>query len=200
MVTPCSIMSTMATVDNLIDPTTRSWRVPMIDHVFLPYEAEIIKSIPLSNRAVQGIQIWAYTNTGEYLVTNAYKMIQTQQLRSSHVQSSNHSQSNKIWKAIWVVKICNKIKSFICRACRDILPTKANLTRRKVLFDARCECCEDGVESTDHILLSCTYVDKVWKSTCLREIMSHCTNVSFVDVACYSKPITTLRLQILVLK
>ena len=100
MVTPCSIMSTMATVDNLIDPTTRSWRVPMIDHVFLPHEVEIIKSIPLSNRAVQGIQIWAYTNTGEYLVTSAYKMIQTQQLRSSHGQSSNHSQSNKSWKVI----------------------------------------------------------------------------------------------------
>ena len=29
----------------------------MIDHVFLPHEAEIIKSILLSNRAVQDIQI-----------------------------------------------------------------------------------------------------------------------------------------------
>ena len=56
----------------------------MIDHVFHPHEAEIIKSIPLSNRAVQDIQIWAYTNTGEYSVKSAYKMIQTQQLRSSH--------------------------------------------------------------------------------------------------------------------
>ena len=72
----------------------------MIDHVFLPHEAEIIKSILLSNRAVQDIQIWAYTNMGEYLVKSAYKMIQTQQLRSSHGQSSNHSQSNKSWKVI----------------------------------------------------------------------------------------------------
>ena len=109
-------------------------------------------------------------------------MIQTQQLRSSHGQSSNHSQSNKIWKAIWAVKVCNKIKTFIWRACRDVLPTKANLTRRKFLFDVGCECCEDGVKSIDHILLSCTYADKVWKSTCLREIMSHCINLSFVDV------------------
>ena len=178
-------MSTMAIVDNLIDPTTRSWQVPMIDHVFLPHEVEIIKSLPLSNSVVQDIQIWAYINTGEYSVKSAYKMIQTQQLRSSHVQSSNHSQSNKIWKAIWAVKVCNKIKNFIWRACRDILPTKANLTRRKVFiyFYAGCECCEGGVESTDHILLSCAYTDKVWKSTCLREIMSHCTNLSFVDVA-----------------
>ena len=59
----------------------------MIDHVFLPHEAEAIKSIPLSNRAMQDIQTWAYTNTGEYLVKSAYKMIQTQQLRSSQ---TNH--------------------------------------------------------------------------------------------------------------
>ena len=84
-------MSTMATVDNLIDLTTRSWRVSMIDHVFLPHEAEVIKSIPLSNKVVQDIQIWAYTSIGEYSVKSAYKMIQTQHLRSSHGQSSNHS-------------------------------------------------------------------------------------------------------------
>ena len=110
-------------------------------------------------------------------------MIQIQQLRSSHGQSSNHSHSNKIGKAIWAVKVCNKIKTFIWRACRDILPTKTNLTRRKFLFDVGCGCCEDGVESTDHVLLSYAYSDKVWKSTCLREIMTHCTNISFVDVA-----------------
>ena len=176
-------MSTMAIVDNLINPITRSWRVSMIDRVFLPREVEVIKFIPLSNRTVQDIQTWAYTNTGEYSVKSAYKMIQTQQLRSSHGQSSNYSQCNKIWKVIWAANVCNKIKTFIWRACRDILPTKANLAGRKILFDARCECCEAGVESTDHILLSCTYFDIVWNSTCLRGTMSHCTNLSFVDVA-----------------
>ena len=99
-------------------------------------------------------------------------MIQTQQLRSSHGQSSNYSQCNKIWKAIWATKVCNKIKTFIWRACRDILSTKANLARRKILFDAGCECCENRVDS-----------DMVWKSTCLRGTMSHCTNLSFVDEA-----------------
>ena len=39
------------------------------------------------------------------------------------------------------------------------------------------------MESLDYILLSCTYSDMVWKSTCLRGTMSHCTNLSFVDVA-----------------
>ena len=91
VVIPCSTMSTIATMDNLIDPITRSWCVSMIDHVFLPHEDEVIKSISLSNGAVQDIQTWAYTKMGEYLGKSAYKMIQTQQLRSFHDQSSNYS-------------------------------------------------------------------------------------------------------------
>ena len=39
------------------------------------------------------------------------------------------------------------------------------------------------MESMEHILLSCTYSDMVWKFTCLWGIMSHSTNLSFVDVA-----------------
>ena len=38
------------------------------------------------------------------------------------------------------------------------------------------------MESIDHVLLRCTYFDKVWMSSCLREIMTHCTNLSFVDL------------------
>ena len=81
-----------------------------------------------------------------------------------------------------VTTMCLQI-FFIWRACRDILPTKVNLARRKILLDAGCDCCEVGVESTNHILLSCTYSDMVWKSTCLWGTMSHSTNLSFVDVA-----------------
>ena len=38
------------------------------------------------------------------------------------------------------------------------------------------------MESTNHILLSYTYSDMVWKSSCLWGTMSLSTNLSFVDV------------------
>ena len=38
------------------------------------------------------------------------------------------------------------------------------------------------METIDHVLLSCLYSNEVWRSTCLREIMTHCANLSFVDV------------------
>ena len=89
-------MSTIETMDNLIDSSTRSWWVSLIDQMFLPHEAKVIKSITLSDRAGQDIQAWTYTSMGQFSVKNAYKIIWNQQLSSSHGQSSNHLQSNRI--------------------------------------------------------------------------------------------------------
>ena len=44
-----------ATVDILIDPRSRQWNVDMVDELFNTEEAEIIKSIPLSQGAVEDI-------------------------------------------------------------------------------------------------------------------------------------------------
>jgi hypothetical protein len=41
------------------------------------------------------------------------------------------------------------------RACRDILPTRANLHRRKIIEDPKYPICEQEEETTVHILLLC---------------------------------------------
>ena len=83
---------------------------------------------------------------------------------------------------LWIAKVCNKIKIFIWQACKDILPTKFNLTGRKILYDVGCECCENGEESIDHVLLCYPYAEEVWNFTSLRNNMFQCSTMSFVDV------------------
>ena len=56
VVSLCTTLPTMEIVDKLIDPTTRSWQASLNDQIFLPHEAEVIKSIPLSDRLVHDIQ------------------------------------------------------------------------------------------------------------------------------------------------
>ena len=119
---------------------------------------------------------------GQFSVKSAYKIIRIQQLSSSHSQSSNHLQSNYIWKSIWAVKVCNKIKTFIWRACRNILPTKLSLTQRKILCDVGCDFCEYGEELIDHVLLCSPYAKQVWNFIGLRNTLSQSLNLSFVDV------------------
>ena len=50
-----------ATVDSLIDASTRQWNMDTVDDIFVPKEVEIIKRIPLARCALVGIIIWSMT-------------------------------------------------------------------------------------------------------------------------------------------
>jgi len=62
-----------------------------------------------------------------------------------------------MWKKLWSLHLPPKVKSFAWRACKDILPTKANLGKRKVEVDLLCDRCGMEPESTIHVLKSCHY-------------------------------------------
>ena len=47
-------------------------------------------------------------------------------------EPSNDDTHKKIWRKIWSLNMLNKVNSFAWRACRNILPTKANLCRMYV--------------------------------------------------------------------
>jgi len=63
-----------------------------------------------------------------------------------------------MWKKLWSLHLPPKVKSFAWRACKDILPTKANLGKRKVEVDLLCDRCGMEPESTIHVLKSCPYI------------------------------------------
>ena len=56
----------------------------------------------------------------------------------------------------------NKIKTFAWRACRNVLPTKANLQFWKVTQDNVCEECGVEVESSGHVFWHCVGAKEVW--------------------------------------
>jgi ribonuclease HI len=67
-----------------------------------------------------------------------------------------------MWKEIWWLQVPNSVKVFMWRACRDILPTKENLFKWKVLEEAMCIFCKQEVESTRHVLWDCLVAMDVW--------------------------------------
>jgi hypothetical protein len=52
------------------------WKSELIEEIFMPSEAEIIKQIPLSYRRPQDILIWSGTKKGEFSVKSAYRLLQ----------------------------------------------------------------------------------------------------------------------------
>ena len=63
---------------------------------------------------------------------------------------------------LWNMKVLNKIKTFAWRACKDILPTTANLTKCRIIAESTCEFCAVEIEDGMHAL-SCPHVCQVWR-------------------------------------
>ena len=72
------------------------------------------------------------------------------------------SRLRRFWKTLWGLNIPHKVRHFAWRACEDIIPTKENLLKRKVLQDGQCEACHADLESLGHIFWDCALVREVW--------------------------------------
>ena len=64
-----------------------------------------------------------------------------------------------------MIQTPHKVRHFIWRVCRDILPTKKNLVQRKVLHDDRCNECHEEAETSGHLFWSCSRAREVWSCT-----------------------------------
>ena len=64
VVAPNTFLHSNTRVSKLIDSTNASWKSAVIDVLFLPHEAETIKSIPLSSRLPEDRLIWAMSFNG----------------------------------------------------------------------------------------------------------------------------------------
>ncbi|KAF3964505.1 hypothetical protein CMV_011216 [Castanea mollissima] len=74
------------------------------------------------------------------------------------------SDGRKIWKLIWSLSVAKKVKKFLWRSCKEALPVKHNLMKRKVLQADRCDHCNEESESVIHALWKCLALSPVWSS------------------------------------
>ncbi|KAK7845966.1 hypothetical protein CFP56_008599 [Quercus suber] len=78
----------------------RVWDPGLVDEVFLPWEAELIKRIPVSEGWVEDLLIWPLTPTGDYSVQSAYRMLEINARRLSPGTSSLEGQSKELYRAV----------------------------------------------------------------------------------------------------
>jgi hypothetical protein len=74
-------------------------------------------------------------------------------------------------------------KVFFWRACKNILPTRENLFKRKILSDHSCPVCGIEEEMTSHILWQCPSAQDVWSVGCRKFQKSFFPTTDFIKVA-----------------
>ena len=169
-------------VQELINEATAEWKSSVIDALFLPHEADIIKSIPISSRLPPDKLIWTETRNGLFTVRNAYHLAMTQSSSKSRGTSSDNSTLKRFWTKIWSIPVSHKIRHFAWRACRDALPTKSNLLRRKVIQEDLCESCREAPEIVGHVLWSCPKAKEAWECSKLVTWWVEGANQTFQDL------------------
>ena len=66
------------TVDCLINQDNRTWNHEMIDRIFAPQEADLIKKIPLAKTAVIDSVFWPRVENGQYSCKSGYHFLKDQ--------------------------------------------------------------------------------------------------------------------------
>ena len=66
------------------------------------------------------------------------------------------------WRKIWKLNVPPKVQTFLWRAYSNYLPTRDNLSRRKIQVEATCELYCQEPETVAHILWKCPFARNVW--------------------------------------
>lgn len=164
VISPVNVLDEFATVDQLINQDSMTWKVQLLHEIFCPRDVDLIICIPLSVRRPPDSLIWTGTKRGVFSVKSAYHL-QLSLHNSQEAATSSRSSVHSIWSSIWAVKVPPKVKLFVWKACHDILPTRMKLFEKGISHSYSCLWCAEEPETCDHVLWGCEFAQKVWKSS-----------------------------------
>jgi ribonuclease HI len=179
---PPSVIEENATVSHLIDERDHVWKPGLLNRIFSAEERELIYSIPISTTEQEDRQIWRGNARGTFSVKSAY-YIQKEWELSQGAESSTQGRHSKIWKKLWKLQLPNVEKLCFWRACQNILPTRENLCRRKVITDPSCPVCGLEEETICHVLWQCPAARDVWSGGCIKVQKCNFEDSDFLRVA-----------------
>ncbi|KAL3825323.1 hypothetical protein ACJIZ3_021352 [Penstemon smallii] len=150
-------------VSTLIDEETGQWDVDKVTSLFNEEDSACILSIPLGNGRHDDRRLWHYNRNGLFSVRSAYHLAVKIARESDHTGAASSSAGNSNdWKWLWALSIPSKIKIFLWRACKNLLPTRAVLTKRKITNICSCVICDGEVEDVLHCFFLCHLARQVW--------------------------------------
>lgn len=151
-------MSMHTVVADLIK-SGNQWDEDKLKQNFIQEDLDVILNIPLPREKAKDQVMWHYDKGGEYSIKSGYQLA----LKLRYPEASSRSGNNpRHWNTLWSLEIPEKIKIFMWRASKNLLPSAENLWKMKVLLEPICQRCNRSVETIYHALLDCKAAKKVW--------------------------------------
>jgi hypothetical protein len=168
-------------VGALIDDSTKWWNYKLIQEVFPEDEARHICSMVLSPLGQKDKIVWAGTKKGIFTVHSAYHMAKELSLMDEG-GCSTKGNKERMWQTLWKLNCPRVVQLFLWKACNNILPTKANLSKRGVTQDDKCPICNLEMEFVGHYLWSCQAAKDVWLECPVRIQKCPCDEDDFLSI------------------
>lgn len=134
-------------VFDLFVASDKVWNVEALNDWFPAPMVDQIIQTPLFSSIEEDQRFWWPEQSGVYSVCSAYNLLMNDVLDSDNL----HADGNL--RALWKLKIPPKVKHFLWRFCRDILPTRSKLRFRHIDVQDSCPWCASGSESTMHLFI-----------------------------------------------
>lgn len=165
---PHCTLDTNSRVADLIDRTAGRWKVEVLRGKVANDDLDLIKTIPISIFPKQDRLVWHFTQHGAYSVKSGYYIALQRKRSGLYIgESSNQSSCSGFWKRLWNLRVPPKVKNFLWRACREILPVRERLFRKGIGPSKVCPVCNAEDETVLHALVRCSAANVVWFASSL---------------------------------
>ncbi|KAG6647541.1 hypothetical protein CIPAW_07G085700 [Carya illinoinensis] len=163
--TPNKILDCNATVSELIEDGSKTWKQELVQAIFSQEEAKSICSIPISVKGMGDKTIWGLSEKGIFTVKSAYHAdlgIKNQNMG----ETSSGDQSKGLWGRLCRLTSSGKVKLFLWKALNGILPMRSILFKRRVIDNSTCPMCSREEETDIYVLWDCPAIVDVWGEDC----------------------------------
>ena len=121
-------------VGDLIDKHTMQWDRPRVQDIFIQPTQQDVLNIRLGDLQTQDRIYWKENKANRFSVRSAY-LVALRLNQGGVVENSRAHEDKRLWDKIWRLRIPPKVRNFLWRACSDVLPTRANIARRRLPID-----------------------------------------------------------------
>lgn len=174
---PIQLQDQNVLVADLLSRETKEWNKHLIEDT-LPLLANQFISIRPSTLGAHDSFVWTQHPSGIYSAKSGYYSSQQAKIHSTSVLMENTTSNQD--KNIWTPPLLPKLKHFLWKCARNVLPTGDNLHRRNITTDTLCLRCDDQ-ESLLHLLFHCPFASEVWDLVPWSSLFDSTTSVSFKE-------------------
>jgi hypothetical protein len=168
-------------VSELIDATTATWDMQLLETFFTPVDMETIGNIPLCTRKQEDFWAWHHEKSDVFSVRSAYRMLVIHKHHATAYLEHTAGRSDlraEEWLSIWKLDVPSKIHIFLWRLTRNSIPSGDVLLHRNM---HRTALVASGVQdSWKHSLIECNLARCVWALE-QAELVEHLYNIQEID-------------------